>query len=1069
MDERDLTRLFVRYRDAADAGALGRVFDATAPALLQVARHLARDAASAEDLVQQTFLTAIARAESFRDSGRVRPWLAGILYRHARAEWRRRAALRERRPVAAESPSAFDAAARGETGERVGAALASLPSPYREVVAERLSSESPPREIARVLGRAPALVRLQLHRGLSRLRELLGRRDAAPALVAFVRAPRGIDVVRDAVLANAASASALPAALVAGGIVVTKKLVAAGVAAIALIAGVAWIARVEVGEAPVVAPVAAIAAVETPALGSTEKPAAPAALEAATRDSIDDISSPLAPVGPPVPVDRFVIHGRVVASEDRAPIAGATLTVFAYPDRVFGRGETDGDGRFRMDMFSTMYVSNARLVIDSHGHARTEVELDERLSGAKRVVDGFDIGTIELELGEVVEGIVLGPDDRPVAAAVVFVASDTTADLLNTARPVAVADGDGRFRAEHVLPLSSTGVAPVPFFALCDRGVARTDVRILRGMKTVTGVVLRVPPPASLDVHVVDGSGDPIPRARVTAEPRYDLLVDRRLSGDAEDRGDSSPEPAHGAELGPFAEHFRAVCDESGVARFRRLTARDGRGKAAAHDLVVEAQGYVTRFEDGIELDAMPREVTVELTPLRLRRIEGVVLQADGRPSADTRVRVFATTGRDRHSEYPSARTDIAGRFEIDRLRPEPEWSVYAGPDDGTGANATVSFDPYSEDEVETVELRLQRWWTLRGRLLDQFDTPVAFEFIEHVEPVRPDGRNVMVKTDADGAFVLGVLEPGRHVLVGSNLQIPPGRWANPHVLWTVDTETPDQVLRIERVVAGTCRLTVDVRDAFDGTPLAIDSAYLNPGDPETGKREPYSRSGALAVGRAEFEEVHAGSWNLHVGVAGRGDVARAIEIPAGVAEHAERIDVERLGRVRFFVDFGASGARECHVFFDRDVPNFGRHRDLAPGERVELDLLPGPLELRADSRFIRGVAKVEVKSGQTIDVTIPAWVGGEVMTQGCAQLPNGNYGLLISEDGVRWGVAAGLQLDTGETREATATVPAGRGWWRVARIEGGTTRDYGKLPAIAEGAYSVGAGETVRAVVPKP
>ncbi|MFY9342686.1 MAG: sigma factor, partial [Planctomycetota bacterium] len=55
----DDEQLFARFRQRGDAAALGELFDRTAPALLRIALHLARDPAAAEDLLQGTFLRAI--------------------------------------------------------------------------------------------------------------------------------------------------------------------------------------------------------------------------------------------------------------------------------------------------------------------------------------------------------------------------------------------------------------------------------------------------------------------------------------------------------------------------------------------------------------------------------------------------------------------------------------------------------------------------------------------------------------------------------------------------------------------------------------------------------------------------------------------------------------------------------------------------------------------------------------------------------------------------------------------------------------------------------------------------
>src|SRR5262245_55687261 len=74
-----LEELFDRYRSAGDLDGLAQVFDRTAEQLLKVARHLSRDEAQAEDLVQATFLAAIEHAERFDASRALVPWLTGIL------------------------------------------------------------------------------------------------------------------------------------------------------------------------------------------------------------------------------------------------------------------------------------------------------------------------------------------------------------------------------------------------------------------------------------------------------------------------------------------------------------------------------------------------------------------------------------------------------------------------------------------------------------------------------------------------------------------------------------------------------------------------------------------------------------------------------------------------------------------------------------------------------------------------------------------------------------------------------------------------------------------------------
>src|SRR5262245_30311638 len=79
MDRHELEALFLSYRASGDATALARVFDRAAPQLYEIARRLARDRAEAEDLLQDTFVTAIEKRASWDEREPLLPWLIGIL------------------------------------------------------------------------------------------------------------------------------------------------------------------------------------------------------------------------------------------------------------------------------------------------------------------------------------------------------------------------------------------------------------------------------------------------------------------------------------------------------------------------------------------------------------------------------------------------------------------------------------------------------------------------------------------------------------------------------------------------------------------------------------------------------------------------------------------------------------------------------------------------------------------------------------------------------------------------------------------------------------------------------
>ncbi len=246
MRDATLTRLFLRFRDKRDGTALAAVFDATARELLGVASHLVREPGDAEDLVQITFERAIERAGSFDASHSVKGWLYGILWREA-AKLRRRAARRvdaDELPVRApENP--LEAAAAAELPGVVRDAVERLRSPYREVVEPWLLEEESASTIAARLDRAPGTVRVQIHRGLERLRRFLPP-DTKRAWSAAALSMQGMETLRRAVLTKAGMESAsLPAA---HGVAVTAKALLASfpapvlpAAVVVLLAAAAWL------------------------------------------------------------------------------------------------------------------------------------------------------------------------------------------------------------------------------------------------------------------------------------------------------------------------------------------------------------------------------------------------------------------------------------------------------------------------------------------------------------------------------------------------------------------------------------------------------------------------------------------------------------------------------------------------------------------------------------------------------------------------------------------------------------------------------------------------------------
>lgn len=206
MSPADPDTLLAAYGRTGNPRDLAALFDATAPELFRVALATAPDAASAEDALQETFLTVMDAAPKFDATRRALPWLVGILKFKVAALRSRR--FRSRGDEDTPPPTLADAPTDGEADPdeiaRVRAEIEHLSEPYRSVALLRWRYGLTPAEIAHVRGEPPGTVRSILSRSLDRLRRGL---RAVPAFFFGTRAERGLDGVRAHLLATAAAKS----------------------------------------------------------------------------------------------------------------------------------------------------------------------------------------------------------------------------------------------------------------------------------------------------------------------------------------------------------------------------------------------------------------------------------------------------------------------------------------------------------------------------------------------------------------------------------------------------------------------------------------------------------------------------------------------------------------------------------------------------------------------------------------------------------------------------------------------------------------------------------------------
>ena len=172
--------LGTRYQDPAASeprDMAGRFEQEALPqmkALFATAYRLTRNAADAEDLVQETYLRAFRAFHLYAEGTNIRAWLFTILYR-ARADHFRKAG---RSPQTVEllddGPAVAppqDLLARGQ--EDLLRALDQLPETFRSAVVLRDMQDFSYEEIASILSIPIGTVMSRIHRGRSSMRRLL--------------------------------------------------------------------------------------------------------------------------------------------------------------------------------------------------------------------------------------------------------------------------------------------------------------------------------------------------------------------------------------------------------------------------------------------------------------------------------------------------------------------------------------------------------------------------------------------------------------------------------------------------------------------------------------------------------------------------------------------------------------------------------------------------------------------------------------------------------------------------------------------------------------------------------
>ncbi|MBM4342550.1 MAG: sigma-70 family RNA polymerase sigma factor [Deltaproteobacteria bacterium] len=183
---------------AGDARALELLLAEHAPRIARFAAHMCRHAADADDVVQETLISASRALRSFRGQSALPTWLFAIARSHCRRQ-RRKARSGSGGAVDVHEPAAVrdlqltdraepaDQALQGrELAAEVAGAMAQLAPAYREVLLLRDVEGLTAPEVGVLLGTPVATVKTRLHRARMQVRDRL-----APLLEASGSEPSG--------------------------------------------------------------------------------------------------------------------------------------------------------------------------------------------------------------------------------------------------------------------------------------------------------------------------------------------------------------------------------------------------------------------------------------------------------------------------------------------------------------------------------------------------------------------------------------------------------------------------------------------------------------------------------------------------------------------------------------------------------------------------------------------------------------------------------------------------------------------------------------------------------------
>ena len=400
------------------------------------------------------------------------------------------------------------------------------------------------------------------------------------------------------------------------------------------------------------------------------------------------------------PEGPLQLEGQVVDADGHG-VAGADVWIGSVPARTT---KTEGDGTFSFDkLVGRSYSLRAR----SATQVSTPIEY--------KLTDKSDPVILKMGAGAKVEVTVVEEDKRPVAGAEVVLVGEATFK--------ATTGDDGKAKLAPVHPgwvsveASAPGHAPaMAFTSIGSAGATGTLEVVLHKGVALTG-------------HVVDESGKPVAKARVTTAGVWDLPGGHETTSN---------------DKGEFTIPAIAVGNYS-------LLATDGVHAPSRSTPITVGHHAITN---------------VTITMKAGGTLSGIVVDSSHAPVAFATLRVAGKGGEMWMVGSRQTTTDRAGKFELHGLA-RAKLQIRAESD--TAASKLVDLDLVSQPEKRDAEIVLDVAGMISGVVVDEHGQPVAEVAVNAFPDIAGgasfDGMSLAgmssTTTDGAGAFTVRGLPDG--------------------------------------------------------------------------------------------------------------------------------------------------------------------------------------------------------------------------------------------------------------------------------------------------------------------